>query len=91
MARIKPVDYETKPVDTFTIAELTDALSVEASAELLSTSRRAIYTVRNTNVVSYERLMKLIKAVKADEATCRRRLVILQHNRRIRADRRDPK
>lgn len=84
MSAAQPVDYSTHPIDAFTLRELTDALGVEMSAKVLSTSRRAIYTIRNTNTVSLERLLTLIEAVKVDEAESRRRLILRQ---RLRADR----
>ena len=80
------VDYRTLPLDRFTVRDLTDALGVDASAKLLDTSRRAIYTTRNTNRISVERILKMIDAIKADEHTCRMRLVITRNLKAARAE-----
>ena len=76
--KLRDIDYASVPLEEFTIAELTDALGVEASAALLETSARAIYTIRNTNVLSAARVMKLIAAVRANESDCRYKLGIMK-------------
>lgn len=73
--------YKKLPVDQFTITELTDALGVEVSAALLGTSKRAVYTVRNTNVLGIERHKLLIDAVRSKEAECRERLLFMLQRR----------
>lgn len=83
--------YRKLPVDQFTITELTDALGVEVSAALLGTSRRAVYTVRNTNVLGIERHRTLIEAVKSDEAKCRERLLFMLQRRERREEARAAK
>lgn len=75
---LDPLYYHDAPIEKMTIAELTDALGIDRAAGLLNTSRRAIYTVRNTNVLSLARHMMLIEEVKRDSDACRRRLVLLQ-------------
>lgn len=75
---LDPLYYHDAPIEKMTIAELTDALGIDRAAELLNTSRRAIYTVRNTNVLSIARHMLLIEEVKRDAVACRRRLILLQ-------------
>ena len=79
MTTNQPEDYFTKPLELFTVKDLTDALGIKESTSLLSVSARAIYTVRNTNQLGYERVRKLIEAVQANEDTCRKRLVILRN------------
>jgi hypothetical protein len=81
---IAPDDYKSLPLELFTITDLTDAIGVAEAAELLDTTPRAIYTVRNTNVLSFERRMKLIDAVKANETELREKLA---NKRRWRAER----
>jgi hypothetical protein len=76
--KLRDIDYSTVPLEDLTIAELTDALGVPESAALLDTSARAIYTIRNTNVLSAARVMKLIDAVRAKEKDCRYKLGIMK-------------
>lgn len=85
MSALEPVDYQTLPIELFSVTDLTDALGVSKSAELLGTSNRAIYTVRNTNGLSLERMMRLIDAVKADEAKYRQALVVMRNAQKMRA------
>ena len=83
--------YKKLPVDQFTITELTDALGVEVSAALLGTSKRAVYTVRNTNVLGIERHKLLIDAVRSKEAECRERLLFMLQRRERREEARAAK
>jgi hypothetical protein len=78
---LQPTDYRKLPLELFTITDLTDALGVDEAARVLNTSKRAIYTIRNTNRVGVGRLMTLIEAVRMSESACRARLVAL-HNMR---------
>ena len=80
----KSVDYMTFPLEQFTVRDLTDALGIKRSADLLNTSARAIYTTRNTNRLGYDRIVKLREAVLADEATARQRLTYMARLRRER-------
>jgi len=80
----EPLDYAICPLEQLSVKDLTDALGIAESAELLNTSARAIYTVRNTSALSADRMLKLIAAVRADEENCRRRLVV---TRRLQAER----
>ena len=48
---LKPADYAALPLELWTVTDLTDALTVDKAAALLKTSKRAIYTIRNTNVL----------------------------------------
>lgn len=73
-----PMFYQHAPLETLTITDLTDALGVARAADLLGTTRRSIYTVRNTNVLGIDRHTKLIDEVRKDEAACRQRLVVLR-------------
>lgn len=75
----KNTDYMTLPLEQFTVTDLTDAIGVIKSAELLSTSRRAIYTIRNTNVLHVDRVLLLINEVRKDEQTLRQRLVVMRN------------
>lgn len=80
----KPEDYYTLPLDLFSVTDLTDALGVERSADILGTSCRAIYTVRNTNEMGLERVAKLQAAIAQDETGARRRLVQMRNLQSIR-------
>lgn len=77
-------DYTVCPLEQLSVKDLTDALGIAPAAKLLNTSARAIYTVRNTSALSTDRMLMLIAAVRADEANCRRRLVV---TRRLQAER----
>lgn len=79
-----PDAYRTLKLDQWTITDLTDALSIPRVRELLGTSARVIYTIRHTNAVGYDRYVKLVDAVKADEKACRERLVTLRSLRAAR-------
>ena len=85
----EPLEYQTLPVEVFTVTDLTDALGVEKSAELLNTSRRAIYTIRNTNALSPERMMCLIAAVRENETNCREKLVVMRSMQQTRRENRE--
>lgn len=80
----EPLDFATCPLEQLSVKDLTDALGIDVSAQLLNTTARAIYTVRNTSALSTERMLKLIAAVRNDEQECRRRLVVM---RRLQAER----
>lgn len=80
------IDYMLLPLDKFTVRDLTDALGVEASATLLNTSRRSIYTTRNTNRIGAGRVMKLIQAIQANEQECRMRLSVTRSLKATRAN-----
>jgi len=75
----RPSDYSTLPLEEWTVTDLTDALTVVKSAEILKTSLRAIYTIRNTNVLHVERTMRLIDAVRANEEHHRRQLTVIRN------------
>ncbi len=81
------VDYMTRPLELLTVSELTDAVGIKRSAELLGVSQRVVYTIRNTNRVGVERQMALINEIRKDENTCRMRLTI---TRRAREESRQP-
>lgn len=81
-----PGDYQTLPLELFTVKDLTDALGVQRAAEIFNTSDRAIYTIRNTNVLSEQRALLLINEIKRDEAAYRQRLVIKRNMQKTRAD-----
>jgi len=82
----QPVDYRRLPLELFTVKDLTDAIGVARSAEILKTSDRAIYTVRNTNTLSEDRALQLIREIKTDEDAFRTRLVIKRNLQKARAD-----
>ncbi len=84
-AALKPADYSTLPLELWTVTDLTDALTVERAAELLDTTKRAIYTIRNTNVLSVPRTMVLIEAVRRDEERCRNELMVRRNAQYTRA------
>lgn len=83
----EPLDYRNVALELLSITDLTDALGVEKSADLLNTSRRSIYTVRNTNVLGIDRHTVLINAVRANESACRQRLVVLRQRQNDKAAR----
>jgi hypothetical protein len=85
----KPAEYQTLPLELWTITDLTDALTVEASADLLKTTKRAIYTIRNTDVLAIDRRERLIGAVRENEDMLRRRLMVLRNAQHTRASKRD--
>jgi len=89
MTAAQPVDYLTLPLELFTVTDLTDALGVERAAGLFATSKRAIYTVRNTNVLSQERVLTLINEIKKDEPGYRQKLVIKRNMQLTRAKQRE--
>lgn len=60
-------DYMSTPAEDLSIAELTDAIGVARTAELLNTSSRVIYSIRHTNRCGVDRYMKILEAFKADE------------------------
>lgn len=78
-------DYMTLPLEQFTVRDMTDALGVLASANLLGTTRRAIYTTRNTNKIGTDRALQLINEIRKNEAECRTRLVVTRNMRAARA------
>jgi hypothetical protein len=80
--------YRTVPLESLTVRELTDALGLAATAELFGCSVRAIYTMRCTKVISLDRQMKLLEAVRKDETRCRERLHIVQQRQTVKAERR---
>lgn len=88
MTAVQPVDYQTLPLELFTVKDLTDAIGVARAAEIFNTSDRAIYTVRNTNVLSETRVLMLINEIKRDEPGYRQKLVIKRNMQKTRADNR---
>lgn len=80
------VDYMTLPLADFTVRDLTDALGVEAAATLLNTSRRSIYTTRNTNRIGVNRILKMIEAIRENEQECRTRLTVTRNLKAQRAE-----
>lgn len=83
---VEPAEYQTLALELFRVADLTDALGIERAAQLLHTTKRAIYTVRNTNVMSSERAAILINEIRKDEAKCRGRLVQKRNLQLVRAE-----
>ena len=81
----KPADYAILPLELWTVTDLTDALTVDVSAALLKTTQRAIYTIRNTNVLSVQRTLQLIEAVRANEEHYRRQLMVRRNGQHTRA------
>jgi hypothetical protein len=63
-----------KKTDELNVVELTDALGLQESAELLNTTPRAIYTIRHTRVVSYGRMVLLMDAFNKQESELRARM-----------------
>lgn len=70
------LDYMTAPLEMMSIKDLTDAIGIAESADLLNTTPRAIYTQRNTGRISVERMQKMISHVRENEQHFRERLAI---------------
>lgn len=85
----RPEDYFDLPLELFSVADLTDALGIPEAAELLDTSCRSVYTVRNTNEMGLERLGILQEAVRKDEKAARARLVQRRNMQQLRRAGRD--
>ncbi len=79
------IDYRTVQLEQLSIRDLTDAYGLPQCAELFNTSRRAIYTLRSTNSMHVVRRLKLVEAIRADEARCRDRLLLVRLGERERA------
>lgn len=71
-----PIDYMTLPLEKFTIRDLTDAIGIAESAQVLDTTTRAIYTQRNTQRISVDRMQRLVVHLRENEAYYRERLAI---------------
>lgn len=71
-----PIDYMTLPLEKFTIRDLTDAIGIAESAQVLDTTTRAIYTQRNTQRISVDRMQRLVVHLRENEAHYRERLAI---------------
>lgn len=84
MSTINRPDYRTLPLEVMSIRDLTDAYGLRQVAKLFDTSARAVYTLRSTNTLSVDRQMKLIDAIRADEARCRERLTVVRHREEAR-------
>ena len=79
MSELKSADEcRTAKLQDWNITDLTDALGIKRTMDVLGTSARVIYTIRHTNAVGYDRYVKLLDAVKADEKNCRERLVTVR-------------
>lgn len=89
MSLSKPGDFVAMPLDLFRAKDLTDALGVERAAAILNTTKRSIYTIRNTNVMSDERVERLREEIRKDEKACRKRLIMYRFKRAERAIMRD--
>lgn len=76
--RINPTDYYTKPLETWTVRELTDALGREEASKLLGITRNNLRQLfnkrRRTNMA---RMLVMQEAIRADEPTYRNKLVTL--------------
>jgi len=79
------VCFLKKPLEKLNVRELTDVLGIKESAELFNTSVRAIYTMRNTNSISIERLQSAVNTIKAKEAELGLRWALLETKRELRA------
>lgn len=77
-------DYLSLPLTEFTVRDLTDALTVAKSAELIKSTPRGIYTMRNTGRMGRNRMLALIEAVRANEAELREQLVVVRRMRETR-------
>lgn len=86
MRRHRAEELKNMPVEKYSLVDLTDALGIKRSAEILNTSPRAIYTIRHSNVVSPERLSVLIEAVKADHANYLYKLFLQERMRDARRE-----
>jgi hypothetical protein len=79
------VCFLSKPLEKLNVRELTDVIGIKESATLFNTSIRAIYTMRNTNSISIERLQAAGAHIKANEAALGVRWALLETQRELRA------
>jgi hypothetical protein len=79
------VCFLSKPLEKLNVRELTDVIGIKESAALFNTSVRAIYTMRNTNSISIERLQAAGAYIKANEAALGVRWALLETQRELRA------
>ena len=79
-------DYMSVPIERLTLTDLTDAIGVAPSAKVLNTSCRAIYTVRNTQSISVNRVLALRAHFRTQEQHYRERLTILREKQQARKD-----
>ncbi|WHB31206.1 hypothetical protein [Xanthomonas phage NEB7] len=86
-----PSDYFTKPIEAWTLRELTDAIGMHANtARLLGISEEQVRTMRYRRVTSRERMQVLQDEVRRDEAKYRGQLVTEYTTRSLRRPRRKP-
>lgn len=83
---IDPSDYFTMPPERMTVTDLTDAIGIQVAAELIGTTPRAVYVMRNKNTIHVDRLQKLVAHFRSDEKNLRERLVIKRNHEQIRAE-----
>lgn len=72
-----PQAYYTKPLETWRLCELQDALGTARTAEVLGTTPGNVRMLRHRGVAALERMQALQAAVRADETNCRNALVTL--------------
>lgn len=89
MSLPKPGDFVALPLELFRAKDLTDALGVDRAAEILNTTKRSIYTIRNTNVLSETRVQTLQMEIRRNEKECRKRLIMHRFKRQERQILRD--
>lgn len=70
-----PTVYYTKPLETWTVRELTDALGFDTAAGVLDITVNHLRMLRMRGSTRIERLQALQAAVAADEDKCRKALV----------------
>lgn len=75
---VEPTVYYTKPLETWTFAELQDALGSATVAELLGLSRDYVRMLRKRGTANLERMKLLQDAVRADETEFRKTLVTIR-------------
>lgn len=72
---VDPQTYLTKPLEQWTLRELTDALGMRTSAQVLRTPEGNVRVMRWRKTATIERMQALQAAVREDESFYRKTLV----------------
>ncbi len=74
---VDPAEFLTKPLELWTVRDLTDALGYQLSATVVGTSKAGIAQMRHRRSATNERLQRLRDAVAANEDGYRKALVTI--------------
>lgn len=81
---VDPAEFLTKPLELWTVRDLTDALGYQLAAAVVGTSKAGIAQMRHRRSATSERLQRLRDAVAANEDDYRKALVSCLTNRKAR-------